>query len=131
VDDLLKTQGQRGEPVTVASATPGFSTTVRALRLRYWQLGPGQSTVVLQQFTTEDFNLVVDDRADVHINSKDGRFYLGWFPDGRPGTDGEGWKIAVTGTATEPGYSMSFDTQTPADVVAAAVAGVLSTSRLL
>ncbi|NYV73319.1 DUF317 domain-containing protein [Streptomyces sp. UH6] len=117
--------------MTVASANTGFSTTVRALRLRHWQLGPGQSPVVLQQFTTEDFNLVVDDRADVHINSKDGRFYLGWFPGGRPGTDGEGWKISVTGTATEPGYSMSFGTQTPADVVAAAVAGVLSTSRPL
>ncbi|MET8247485.1 DUF317 domain-containing protein, partial [Streptomyces sp. NPDC005202] len=81
------------------------------------------------QFSANDFHLVVDDRADVHVNSKDGRFYLGWFSLGRPGTDGEGWKIAVTGTAKVRGYQMSFDTETPADVVAAAGARVLETSQ--
>jgi hypothetical protein len=115
--------------VTVAPVGPGFSTTVEALRLREWQLGPGQPTLVMDQFSAEDFHLVVDDRADVHVSSKDGRFYLGWFPLGRPGTDGEGWTIAVTGTAKVPGYRLTFDTQTPADIVAAAVARVLETSR--
>ncbi|QXE38831.1 DUF317 domain-containing protein [Streptomyces sp. GMY02] len=69
------------------------------------------------------------DRADVHVGSKDGCFYLGWFSNGRPGTDGEGWTIAVTGTAEMPGYRLSFDTETLADIVAAAVARVLETSR--
>ncbi|MCW2871882.1 MAG: hypothetical protein JWL99_3202 [Streptomyces oryziradicis] len=78
-------------------ARPGFSTTVEALRLRHWRLGAGQPTLVLDQFTDVDFKLVVDDRGDVHVNPRDGRFYLGWFPDGRPGTTGEGWKLAVTG----------------------------------
>ncbi|MGW2590348.1 DUF317 domain-containing protein [Streptomyces sp. NPDC001515] len=117
--------------MTVAPVGPGFSTTSEALRLREWQLGPGQPTLVLDQFSAEDFHLVVDDRADVHVSSKDGRFYLGWFPLGRPGTDGEGWKIAVTGTAETPGFRVSFDTQTPADVVAAAVARVLESSNRL
>nr|WP_202490460.1 DUF317 domain-containing protein [Streptomyces sp. SID8381] len=116
-------------PVTAAPQGPGFSTTVEALRLREWLLGPGQATLVMDQFSADDFHLVVDDRADVHVNSKDGSFYLGWFPSGRPGTDGEGWKIAVTGTAKVRGYQMSFDTETPADVVAAAVARVLETSQ--
>ncbi|MFD4829203.1 DUF317 domain-containing protein [Streptomyces uncialis] len=115
--------------MTVDLSQPGFSITVEALRLRSWQLGPGQPTLVTDQFTDADFKLVVDDRADVHINSKDGRFYLGWFPTGRPGADGEGWKLAVTGTARVPGYSVSFDTGTPAQIVAAAVATVLATSR--
>ncbi|MDX3402415.1 DUF317 domain-containing protein [Streptomyces violaceoruber] len=115
--------------MTMAPVGPGFSTTIEALRLHEWQLGPGQPTLVLDQFSAEDFNLIVDDRADVHVSSKDGRFYLGWFPLGRPGTDGEGWKIAVTGTAMVPGYHLSFDTETPADIVAAAVARVLETSR--
>ncbi|PKT67888.1 hypothetical protein CW362_37960 [Streptomyces populi] len=110
---------------------PGFSTTVEALRLREWQLGPGQPTLVLDQFSAEDFHLIVDDREDVHVSSKDGRFYLGWFPRGRLGTDSEGWKIAVTGTAKMRGYHLSFDTETPAGIVAAAVARVLETSRLL
>ncbi|MFE0376146.1 DUF317 domain-containing protein [Streptomyces inhibens] len=113
----------------VAPASPGFSTTTEALRLREWQLGPGQPTLVLDQFSAEDFNLIVDDRGDVHVSSKDGRFYLGYFPLGRPGGDGEGWKIAVTGTAKVRGYQVSFDMETPADVVAAAVARVLETSR--
>ncbi|WP_432141095.1 DUF317 domain-containing protein [Streptomyces sp. bgisy084] len=113
----------------VAPVSPGFSTTAEALRLREWQLGPGQPTLVLDQISAEDFNLVVDDRGDVHVSSKDGRFYLGWFPLGRPGGDGEGWKIAVTGTAKVRGYQMSFDMETPADVVAAAVARVLEISR--
>ncbi|MFE3645932.1 DUF317 domain-containing protein [Streptomyces sp. NPDC059169] len=117
--------------MTVAPVSPGFSTTVQALRLRDWQLCPGQPTLVIDQFSADDFHMVVDDRADVHINSRDGRFYLGWFPHGRPGTDGEGWKIAVTGTARVPGYHVSFDTETPADIVAAAVARVLETSRPL
>lgn len=112
-----------------APVSPGFSVTTEALRLREWQLGPGQSTVVMDQFSADDFTVIVDDRADVHVSSKDGRFYLGWFPLGRPGTNGEGWKIAVTGTAKVPGYQLSFDTETPADVVAAAVAGVLRTSH--
>ncbi|MGW5442821.1 DUF317 domain-containing protein [Streptomyces asiaticus] len=115
--------------MTVAPVSPGFSTTADALRLREWQLGPGQPTLVMDQFSAEDFHLIVDDRADVHVSSKDGRFYLGWFPLGRPGTDSEGWKIAVTGTAEMPGYHLSFDTETPADIVAAAVARVLETSR--
>ncbi|MCX2969430.1 MULTISPECIES: DUF317 domain-containing protein [Streptomyces] len=117
--------------MTVAPVSPGFSTTVEALRLREWQLGPGQPALVLDQFTATDFNLVVDDRADVHVSSKDGRFYLGWFPHGRPGASGEGWKIAVTGTAKVRGYHVSFDTETPAEIVAAAVARVLETSRRL
>ncbi|MCE7081752.1 DUF317 domain-containing protein [Streptomyces sp. ST2-7A] len=115
--------------MTMAPVGPGFSTTIDALRLREWQLGPGRSTPVLDQFSAEDFNLIVDDRADVHVSSKDGHFHLGWFPLGRPGTDGEGWKIAVTGTATVPGCHLSFDTETPADIVTAAVARVLETSR--
>ncbi|MFI7102791.1 DUF317 domain-containing protein [Streptomyces sp. NPDC050161] len=117
--------------MTVEVSTPGFSTTVEALRLHSWKLGPGQPTLVTDQFTATDFKLVVDDRADVHINSRDGRFYLGWFPSGRPGTDGEGWKLAVTGTADTPGYSAAFDTETPAEIVAAAVARVLATARPL
>ncbi|MEU6184217.1 DUF317 domain-containing protein [Streptomyces coeruleorubidus] len=117
--------------MTVALGGPSFSTTVEALRLREWQLGPGQPTLVMDQFSAEDFHLIVDDRAGVHVSSKDGRFYLGWFPLGRPGTDGEGWKIAVTGTAKVRGYHLSFDTETPADIVAAVVARVLETSRRL
>ncbi|MER7932984.1 MULTISPECIES: DUF317 domain-containing protein [unclassified Streptomyces] len=117
--------------MTVAPAGPGFSTAVDALRLREWQLGPGQATLVMDLFSAEDFHLIVDDRADVHVSSKDGRFYLGWFPLGRPGTNGEGWKIAVTGTAKVRGYHLSFDTETPADIVAAAVARLLETSRPL
>ncbi|EHM29108.1 MULTISPECIES: DUF317 domain-containing protein [Streptomyces] len=116
--------------VTVASMSPGFSTTAEALKVRDWQLGPGQPRLVLDQFSAEDFHMVMDDRADVHVNSKDGRFYLGWFPLGRPGGDGEGWKIAVTGTTKVPGYSISFDAETPADIVAAAVTRVLDTARL-
>ncbi|MDF3292452.1 DUF317 domain-containing protein [Streptomyces silvisoli] len=117
--------------MTVDVASPGFATTVEALRLRSWKLGPGQPGQVIDQFTDADFKLVVDDRADVHINSRDGRFYLGWFPMGRPGGDGEGWVIAVTGAAKVPGYRMSFDTETPAEIIAAAVAQVLATSRPL
>ncbi|WP_406227595.1 DUF317 domain-containing protein [Streptomyces anthocyanicus] len=117
--------------MTVAPLGPGFSTTVEALRLREWQLGPGQPTLVMDQFSSDEFHLIVDDRADVHVSSKDGRFYLGWFPNGHPGTAGEGWTIAVTGTAKVPGYHLSFDTETPADIVAAAVARVLKTSRCL
>lgn len=71
----------------------------------------------------------MDDRADVHFSSKDGRFCLGWFPNGLPCTNSEGWAIAVTRTIKAPGYLMSFDTETPADIVAAAVARVLETSR--
>lgn len=89
------------------------------------------STVVMGQFSAEDFHLIVDDRADVHVSSKDGRFSLGWFPLGRPGKDGEGWKIAITGTARVSGYHLSFDTQMLTDIVAAIVARVLETSRLL
>ncbi|MGW4345284.1 DUF317 domain-containing protein [Streptomyces sp. NPDC004690] len=114
--------------MAVAYPSPGFSTTAEALRARAWQLGPGQPTEVTDLFSADDFHLIVDDRADVHVSSRDGRFYLGWFPAGRPGT-GEGWKIAVTGTATVPGYQISFDTETPAEIVAAAVARVLKTSR--
>lgn len=115
--------------MTVAPAGSGFSTTIEALRLREWQLGPGQPTLVTDQFSAADFHLIVDDRADVHVSSRDGRFYLGWFPSGRPGTDGEGWTIAVTGTAKVPGYRLSFDIETPAAIVAATVARVLETSR--
>ncbi|GHD79316.1 DUF317 domain-containing protein [Streptomyces goshikiensis] len=114
--------------MTVDTTQPGFSTTVEALRLRSWCLGPGQSARVIDQFTDKDFKLVVDDRADVHVNSRDGRFYLGWFPTGRPGTEDDGWVLAVTGTATTPGYRITFDTETPAQLVAAVVAEVIATS---
>jgi hypothetical protein len=65
------------------------------------------------------------------------RFYLGYFPNGRPGgadedwVTGEGWVIAVTGTANVPGYRMAFGTDTPAEIVAGVVAQILSTSRPL
>lgn len=89
-------------PTTVDAARPGFSTTVADLRLRTWLLGPGQPVDVIDLFTDADFKVVVDDRADVPFNFRDGRLYLGWFPDGRPGTDGEGRKLAVTGTRMRP-----------------------------
>lgn len=116
--------------MTVAPVSPSLSTTVEALRLREWRLGPGQPTLVMNQFRAEDFHVVVDDRGDVHVSSTDGRFYVGWFPAGRPGT-GEGWKIAVTGTAHQSGYQVTFDSETPADIVAATVGRVLETSRPL
>ncbi|MEU9057916.1 DUF317 domain-containing protein [Streptomyces sp. NPDC048430] len=115
--------------MTFASTSSGFSTAAEVLKVHTWQLGPGQPTLVMDQFSAEDFHMVVDDRADVHVNSKDGRFYLGWFPLGRPGCDGEGWKIAVTGTTKVPGYSISFDAETPADIVAAVVTRVLETAH--
>ncbi len=118
-------------PVTADASTPGFFTTTEALRLRSWRLGPGQATMVTDLFNAEFFHLIVDDRADVHISSKDGRFYLGHFPLGRPGTEGDGWTLAVTGTAKVPGYRIRFDTETPAAIVAATVQRVLATSRPL
>ncbi|MFD8063881.1 DUF317 domain-containing protein [Streptomyces cyaneofuscatus] len=117
--------------MAIASVGPGFSTTIEALRLREWQLGRGRPSLVTDQFSADDFRLIVVDRADVHISSKDGRFYLGWFPSGRSGTDGEGWRIDVTGTAEVPGYCMSFDTETPADLFAAVVERVLAASHRL
>ncbi|MFZ3470323.1 DUF317 domain-containing protein [Streptomyces sp. 4.24] len=115
--------------MTHAGDQPGFSTTIEALRIRTWLLGRGHPAQVIDRFTAEDFNLVVDDRADAHVASKDGSFYLGWFPDGRPGDPDVGWVIAVTGTATAHGYKARFSTETPAAVVAAAVETVLATSR--
>ncbi|MEV4738758.1 DUF317 domain-containing protein [Streptomyces sp. NPDC049555] len=115
--------------MAIETTAPGFRTTLAALRLREWQIGPGQATRVLNQFDADDYHFVVDDRADVHVSSKDGRLYLGYFPEGRPGTDGEGWKIAVTGTAETPGWAASFEPETPAELIAAFVAAVISTSR--
>nr|WP_203722543.1 DUF317 domain-containing protein [Streptomyces coelicoflavus] len=117
------------------AAQPGFATTVAALRLRSWRLGAGQPMEVLDQFSDADFTHIVDDRADVQVSSRDSRFYLGYFPTGRPGgpdedwVSGEGWVIAVTGTATVPGYRIAFGTDTPAGIVAGVVASILSTSR--
>ncbi|MFE9407382.1 DUF317 domain-containing protein [Streptomyces sp. NPDC006704] len=123
--------------MTVDAAVPGFATTVEALRIRSWKLGRGQPHHVIDLFTDADFKVVVDDRADVHINSRDGRFYLGWFPSGRTGgaeadwvTD-EGWVVAVTGTAKVAGYRMSFNMETPAEIISVVVAQILATSRLL
>lgn len=49
------------------------------------------------------------DGSPARLRSGGGRQQpLGWFPLGRPGTDGEGWKIAVTGTAKVRGYYVSF-----------------------
>ncbi|MEU9068957.1 DUF317 domain-containing protein [Streptomyces sp. NPDC048306] len=116
------------------AAQPGFATTVAALRLRSWKLGAGQPMEVIDQFSDADFTHIVDDRADVHVSSRDGRFYLGYFPTGRPGgpdedwVTGEGWVIAVTGTAQVPGYRIAFGTDTPAEIVAGVVASILSTS---
>lgn len=85
VDDLPEHQVRGVFAVTFASMSSGFSTAAESLKVCTWQLGPGQPTLVMDQLSAEDFHMVVDDRADVHVNSKDGRFYLGWFPLGRPG----------------------------------------------
>ncbi|ROQ70210.1 uncharacterized protein DUF317 [Streptomyces sp. 840.1] len=117
------------------AAQPGFATTVAALRLRSWKLGAYQPMDVIDLFPDTDFTHIVDDRADVHVSSRDGRFYLGYFQDGRPGgpdedwVTGEGWVIAVAGTANVPGYRMAFGTDTPAEIVAAVVTRILATSR--
>ncbi|MFI9202200.1 DUF317 domain-containing protein [Streptomyces sp. NPDC053048] len=115
--------------MTIKLPTPGFHTTIQALRLREWPLGPGNANNVLDQFHDTDYKFVVDDRADVHIASKDGRLYLGYFPDGRPGGQGEGWKIAVTGTEHVRGWTATFEPDTPAELVAAFVNAVISGSR--
>lgn len=109
----------------------GFRTTVEELRLRKWLLGPGQPSEVIDVFpeANGDFKFVTDDRADLHIASADGRFYLGWFPEGRPGAEREGWVLAVTGTARVPGYRIVFEPHTPARLVAVAVREALATSR--
>lgn len=115
--------------MTVADDRPGFTTTIEALCLRTWLLGRGHAPQVVDQFTAEDFQLVVDDHADVHIASRDGRFYLGWFPEGRPGDPDVAWTIAVSGTATVPGYRANFSIETPAAIVAATVGTVLATAQ--
>ncbi|MFE3387451.1 hypothetical protein ACFXMQ_20150 [Streptomyces anulatus] len=53
--------------MTVAPASPGFSTTIEALRLREWQLGRGRPSLVTDQFSADDVHLIADDRADVHV----------------------------------------------------------------
>ncbi|MFE6461231.1 hypothetical protein ACFVP0_27705 [Streptomyces cinereoruber] len=90
--------------MTVELSSAGFRTTIERLRLRCWLLGPGQPSEVIDTFPAAngDFTVVVDDRADTHIASADGRFYFGYFPGGRPGAEHEGWVIAVTGTAKAP-----------------------------
>ncbi|MDL2075784.1 DUF317 domain-containing protein [Streptomyces sp. GXMU-J15] len=119
------------------ASQPGFATTIENLRLRSWKLGAGQAMDVIGQFPQADFTHIVDDRADVHVSSRDGRFYLGYFPNGRPGgpdedwVTGEGWVIAVTGTEKVPGYRIAFSTETPAMIVADAVARILASSRPL
>ncbi|WP_432112642.1 DUF317 domain-containing protein [Streptomyces sp. S1] len=116
--------------MTVELSSAGFRTTIEHLRLRSWLLGPGQPSEVIDTFPAAngDFTVVVDDRADTHIASADGRFYFGYFPDGRPGAEREGWVIAVTGTAKVPGYRIVFDPHTPARLVAAALSEVLATA---
>ncbi|MFF3372044.1 hypothetical protein ACFYXF_03695 [Streptomyces sp. NPDC002680] len=121
--------GQRGGVGDRGVAQPGFDTTVEAPRLVLLDAWPGQSTLVIDQFTDIDFKLVVDDRTDVHVNGKNGRIYRGWFPTGRPGTDGEGWAFVVTGSAKTCGYRMPFDPETSAEIVAAAAAQVLATAQ--
>jgi hypothetical protein len=59
------------------AAQPGFATTAAALRLRSWTLGAGQAMEVIDPFSEADFTHIVDDRADVHVSSRDGRFCLG------------------------------------------------------
>ncbi|MFJ9151788.1 DUF317 domain-containing protein [Streptomyces sp. NPDC102270] len=113
------------------AAHSGFATTIAALRIRSWKLGAGQPMEVIDQFSEPDFTHIVDDRGDVHVSSRDGRFYLGYFPNGRPGGADEDWVIAVTGTANVPGYRMAFGTDTPAEIVAGVVSRILSTSRPL
>lgn len=117
-------------PVTLELRSPGFRTTAEELRLHDWLLGPGQPSDVIDTFPAAngDFKFVVDDRADTHIASADGRFYLGWFPSGRPGAEREGWVLAVTGTARTPGYKITFCPETPARLVAATVSEVLATA---
>ncbi|GAA1159740.1 DUF317 domain-containing protein [Streptomyces hebeiensis] len=114
--------------MTGAPVRSVFSTTIEALRLRGWQLGPGQPTLDTDQFSAEDFDLIVDDRADVDVSSMVGRFYLGWSPLDCPGSDDEGRENAVASTAEVGGYYLFFDTETSADIVAVAVARVLETA---
>ena len=116
--------------MTVEVSSAGFRTTTKRLRLHNWLLGPGQATDVIDTFPAAngDFHFVVDDRADTHIASADGRFYLGHFPQGRPGAEREGWVLAVTGTARTPGYKIVFEPDTPARLVAQTVSAVLATA---
>lgn len=126
-------KGERGDAVTVELSSAGFRTTTERLRLHDWLLGPGQATEVIDAFPAAngDFHFIVDDRADTHIASADGRFYLGHFPAGRPGAEREGWVLAVTGTARTPGYKIVFDPDTPARLVARTVSEVLATAERL
>ncbi|MFD3997884.1 DUF317 domain-containing protein [Streptomyces sp. NPDC058548] len=119
--------------MTVELSSAGFRTTTERLRLHDWLLGPGQATEVIDTFPAAngDFHFIVDDRADTHIASADGRFYLDHFPAGRPGAEHEGWVLAVTGTARTPGYRIAFDPHTPAHLVARTVSEVLATAKRL
>jgi hypothetical protein len=115
--------------MTVDHGQHGFAHTVEEARPRTWQLGRGQSKLVTDQFDSESFRLVVDDRGDVHIASTDGHLYVGWFPHGRLGAHTEGWVLTHSGTRAAMGYRITFDVETPAVIVAAAVRAVLETSR--
>lgn len=78
--DWESSQAREVMLVTVQLPNAGFQTTIEKLRLHSWLLGPGQPTEVIDCFpeANGDFNLIVDDRADTHISSADGRLYLGW-----------------------------------------------------
>lgn len=77
------TPGRRGDCRDCGVYEPWFLRHRRG-PVCAWQLGPGQPTLVMDQFSAEDFHMVVDDRADVHVNSKDGRFYPGCWPISSP-----------------------------------------------
>ncbi|MFR9725068.1 DUF317 domain-containing protein [Streptomyces sp. MS19] len=113
---------------TEAHAERRIEPELQVLRLQSWLRGPGDANVVIDRFAGDDWTVVVDDRADVHVSSADGAVYLGWFPAGRPGS-GDGWVIAVTGTRGSTGYRIAFSRETPATVVAAAIERIRATAQ--
>ncbi|GHC57594.1 DUF317 domain-containing protein [Streptomyces cinnamoneus] len=108
---------------------PGFATTIEVLRLREWLIGAGRPALVLDQFKADGFKFVVDSDSNVHIQSHDGRFYCGWYPQSLRGKEKAGWRRYVTGTAQEPGWDATFHADTPAEVVAVVVAELIAPPR--
>lgn len=103
-----------------APAAPG--TTDR------WIRGAGTPYPVFDLLVADGWTLVLDDLADMHCASPDGRAYVGYLAESPRPRLGDVWHLSVEGADGLPGWEQTFQRDVPSEIIAGLVHTLLTTA---
>ncbi|GAA4947650.1 hypothetical protein GCM10023205_04510 [Yinghuangia aomiensis] len=118
----------RARATCSAVRAPASSAPAAPVATDRWIRGAGTPYPVFDLLVVDGWTLVLDDLADMHCASPDGRVYVGYLAASPRPRPGDVWHVSVEAADGLPGWEQTFHRDVPAEVIAGLVHALLTTA---